>query len=423
MHYAESECVDIVRPLHSQSQETFKIHSVMISKKLKFVDDQQTVVIVPGGPGQSATDLKTALQKREVINSMWGSMGVNVVLFDPRGTGMSPLPKPTTSYDSSVLNMNELVEDLKAVIEKTARNKPVVLLAHSAGGHVVIKFAEKYPELVSKIALLSASISSRQMGELTLGLQADDSYHWRRFLKTVKDETLRKELDAKYQRVEDVVKQQQKARILKKYVHPEFKKISINEFRSILITRLEKDPTGATFIALLDRYLWAFKEKMEATGQLLVPAELRALKLKESDFLLFTHDAKSWIQREFVCGEGLTEQETLAPIVLDGLTLNDHFCHGAYHTGAFDEPKLENIQTPVLFFSGQNDYQVPTYIAREIVGRLPNAKLVVSSEAGHLFADVEPHLFYVEMEKFIIGGEQKAKAQFSNPQALSFKKD
>ncbi|MCC6137250.1 MAG: alpha/beta hydrolase, partial [Bdellovibrionaceae bacterium] len=48
-----------------------------------------------------------------------------------------------------------------------------------------------------------------------------------------------------------------------------------------------------------------------------------------------------------------------------------------------------------------NDSQVPTYIARETVARLPNAQLVVSDEAGHLFVDIEPALFYDAMKAFI----------------------
>lgn len=103
----------------------------------------------------------------------------------------------------------------------------------------------------------------------------------------------------------------------------------------------------------------------------------------------------------FVCGEGLTQQEVMSPLLLDGLTM-DYYCEGLFHaTNSFDEPHLEQITAPVLFFSGLQDGIVPTSYARETVKRLANAELIVSPNAGHLFFNNEPALFYDKVKEFI----------------------
>jgi pimeloyl-ACP methyl ester carboxylesterase len=400
LHYAESACVDVERPVNDTSKDKFNIRSVIIAKKLSDVDQQETIVTVPGGPGESGETLLLAMEEREILNSMWYSMNVNIIIYDPRGTGMSLMPKDITEYDRSSLGVDILVDDLKAVIEKTAKNKPVVLLAHSAGGHIALRFAEKYPALLKKLVLVSTSTSPRQMAELTLGLQAKESMHWNQFLKTIKDEKLKQELNKKYLRVEEVIAQQQKARILDQYIHPNLKKYSTATFRGTLISMLEADPTGASFIAFINNFYKIFDE-MDAEGPLLVPNELRKLKLTPQSLTPFTYHAKEWMIRLFVCGEGLTEKEVQSPLLLDGLTM-DYYCDGLYHsTDTFIEPVLENIQTPVLFFSGLKDWRVPTSLAKETVRRLPHGRIVINADAGHVFFNDKPAIFYDELKAFL----------------------
>lgn len=400
LHYAESACVDVERPVNGVSNEKFNIRSVIISKQLSLVDHQETIVTIPGGPGESGETLLLALQEREILNSMWYSMNVNIIIYDPRGTGKSLMPKKITNYDRSALGLDILVDDLKAVIEKTAKNKPVVLLAHSAGGHTALRFAEKYPALVKKIVLISTSTSPREMAELTLGLQAKESLRWNQFLSTIKDEKKRQDLNKKYLRVEDVIAQQQKARILGKHVYTNLKKYTTADFRGNMISMLEADPTGASFIATIENFYKNFAE-MDTEGQILVPDELRKLKLTPQDMNPMNYHAKEWMIRLFVCGEGLSQKETQTPILLDGLTM-DFYCAGLYHeTSSFEEPVLENIQTPVLFFSGLKDWRVPTSTARETVSRLPRARLVIDAEAGHVFFNDKPVIFYDELKAFL----------------------
>jgi pimeloyl-ACP methyl ester carboxylesterase len=159
MHYAQSRCFDVERPLPDGT--TFKIHGGFITKDLSQASTKPTIVLIPGGPGQSSEPLKVALQERELINGMWSPLGMNVVLFDPRGTGFSPLPKATINYDKSVLSSENMVADLKAVVDAISPDKPVFFLAHSAGGHTALRFAELFPNRVSKILLVSASKSAR----------------------------------------------------------------------------------------------------------------------------------------------------------------------------------------------------------------------------------------------------------------------
>lgn len=400
LHYAESTCVDVERPVSPSSPEKFNIRSVLISKKLSLVDQQETIVTVPGGPGESGEALLLALQEREVLNSMWYSMNVNIIVYDPRGTGKSLMPNDITTYDRSALALDILVDDLKAVIEKTAKNKPVVLLAHSAGGHVVLRFAEKYPSLVKKLVLVSTSNSPRQMAQLTLDLQAKEPLVWNRFLKTIPDAFVRAELNKKYLRVEDVIAQQQKARILKKHVYKNLKPYTTADFRGGLISMLETDPTGGKFIAFLNNFYKQFAE-MDTEGQILVPEELRALKLTPQAMNPFKYHAKEWMIRLFVCGEGLSKKEVQTPLLLDGLTM-DYYCDGLYSlTGVFEEPVLENIKTPVLMFSGLQDWRIPTSIAKQTAARLPNARIVIEAEVGHDFFIAKPAVFYDELEAFL----------------------
>jgi pimeloyl-ACP methyl ester carboxylesterase len=63
-----------------------------------------------------------------------------VVLFDQRGHGRSG---PAAAGDYS---LEALGRDLRAVVEATAGDRPVVLAGHSMGGMAVLSFAEQFPE-------------------------------------------------------------------------------------------------------------------------------------------------------------------------------------------------------------------------------------------------------------------------------------
>ncbi len=72
-----------------------------------------------------------------------------VYLIDFPGFGKSPVPK-------KVLNLKDYVFLLKELIEKEIKDE-VVILGHSFGGRVAIKFASNFPELVKKLILIDSA--------------------------------------------------------------------------------------------------------------------------------------------------------------------------------------------------------------------------------------------------------------------------
>lgn len=81
--------------------------------------------------------------------------GVRQVYYDHRGHGLSG----QADADSSTIE--QLAEDLDAVLRAVAPNDPIVLLGHSLGGMVIMELAQKRPELfadrVRGVALIATA--------------------------------------------------------------------------------------------------------------------------------------------------------------------------------------------------------------------------------------------------------------------------
>jgi pimeloyl-ACP methyl ester carboxylesterase len=93
---------------------------------------------------------------------------VRMVFYDQRGHGRSGQSVPERS------TIDQLGEDLAAVLDAVAPSGPVVLIGHSMGGMTVMALADRRPELFGErivgVALLSTSTG--KMAEVTLGLPA-----------------------------------------------------------------------------------------------------------------------------------------------------------------------------------------------------------------------------------------------------------
>lgn len=86
----------------------------------------------------------------KTLGKKFSEQGYEVHLVDQRNHGRS--------FHSEAFNYNLLAEDLKHYCE--AHNlEDIILLGHSMGGKTAMRFAAKYPELVSK--LIVADISPR----------------------------------------------------------------------------------------------------------------------------------------------------------------------------------------------------------------------------------------------------------------------
>ena len=73
----------------------------------------------------------------------------HVILTEQRGTGKSiPIP-----FDSTTLNMQTAVDDIKLVLENQ-KLKQVSILGHSWGAMLAIAFASQYPKMVKSLILV-----------------------------------------------------------------------------------------------------------------------------------------------------------------------------------------------------------------------------------------------------------------------------
>ena len=74
-----------------------------------------------------------------------------VIIPDLRNHGQSP--------QSDSFELSDLVQDLYNVIDETNSNSPI-LLGHSLGGRIAMRFALLYPELISKLIVVDMSLRS-----------------------------------------------------------------------------------------------------------------------------------------------------------------------------------------------------------------------------------------------------------------------
>lgn len=105
----------------------------------------QALIFLHGGPGGSSLDfeLSTAMPLSQ--------LGLFIIVYDRKGEGRS--------YEDNVAyGFQQTNQELIALFEQYNLKK-AVLLGHSFGGIVAVKFAEKYPEKVSHLILTGTPFS------------------------------------------------------------------------------------------------------------------------------------------------------------------------------------------------------------------------------------------------------------------------
>ena len=65
------------------------------------------------------------------------------------------------------------------------------------------------------------------------------------------------------------------------------------------------------------------------------------------------------------------------------------------------EKKLGNLTLPILVITGDDDRIVPTKASIQLAGQLPNAKLAVIQNAGHVPHEEQPEAFMKAVNDFI----------------------
>ncbi|MFC3572151.1 alpha/beta fold hydrolase [Streptomyces yaanensis] len=100
------------------------------------------LVVLPGGP----------MRASEYLGDL-GGLGARrpLVLLDLRGTGESALPADPATY-----RCDRLVDDVEALRVHLGLERMDVL-GHSAGGSLALLHAARYPERVSRLALITAT--------------------------------------------------------------------------------------------------------------------------------------------------------------------------------------------------------------------------------------------------------------------------
>lgn len=90
---------------------------------------------------------------------LWNGMGSHlekshtVVYFEPRGNGQSSRPSDETAMSSRIM-----VEDIEHLRLHLGVDSIPVLLGHSNGACIVLRYAEQHPERVEKLILIDAEI-------------------------------------------------------------------------------------------------------------------------------------------------------------------------------------------------------------------------------------------------------------------------
>jgi pimeloyl-ACP methyl ester carboxylesterase len=96
---------------------------------------------------------------------------VRSVYWDQRSHGRSGRGVSQV-WDGAAVTIEELGRDLKAVIDATVPEGPIVLVGHSMGGMTVMALADAFPELIRErvVGVALVGTSSGRLGEVNFGL-------------------------------------------------------------------------------------------------------------------------------------------------------------------------------------------------------------------------------------------------------------
>jgi proline iminopeptidase len=130
---------------------------------------RDTVIVIHGGFGANHDYMLDAIKGLE--------RDYHLVLYDQRGSLLSPTPQ-------SKLTFHDNVEDLKELIDELKVKKPK-FLCHSTGTFVAMEFLKRYPEVAGRVVLVSAllpkatkyeDVFSKRVYEVAAGLEKRPEY-------------------------------------------------------------------------------------------------------------------------------------------------------------------------------------------------------------------------------------------------------
>jgi pimeloyl-ACP methyl ester carboxylesterase len=116
------------------------IHAVVLPAR----DRLPWVMLVHGSPGSADAYL-------DYLSDTVLSARANLVAVDRAGFGYSDFGRPDTS-------LVRQAQDLRAVAERLAPGQRWILVGHSLGGPLVVRFAMDYPELSAGLVVVAGSV-------------------------------------------------------------------------------------------------------------------------------------------------------------------------------------------------------------------------------------------------------------------------
>jgi pimeloyl-ACP methyl ester carboxylesterase len=107
--------------------------------------NKKTPIVILHGWGSSMSG-----EKYKTLKNILEKKGYTVYAPDLPGFGSNPLKKTTLTFEDYITFVYQFItKDIKA--------KKIILVGHSFGGRIAIRFTKEYPNLVEKLVLTGAS--------------------------------------------------------------------------------------------------------------------------------------------------------------------------------------------------------------------------------------------------------------------------
>lgn len=400
---AESVCFSIPQSFQSPipDEKNFNLQAVMLTESIQDVAKKDTMILIPGGPGNDSQAIKISLNEKDILNALWKHNALNVVLFDPRGTGASQFQKSAEHYPQETFYTDEQVSDLKQVIDATSPDKPVYLLAHSAGGNTAARFAYLYPKRVLGMIMYSTSLDVREIGESNLRLFSHEFKYWQDYLNTL-NPSVAQRFDVDQQFIESFLRNTLKSQRLLNQKLVSSRAFYLKDFRVELVLAVENSQTNPDRVSDV---LFKWKKKI-----LDLPLEKRTaidqladLKFTKANNTLPSLRRGLWIKTAVICSEGITHAEMKSALWLEGLNFEDDTCHGvrSIYRQAPSKAWISEIKARTLFLGGSEDpSQIMSAVHRN-ASLIENSSVKIFEGGGH-----EAHLthsweFYQSITEFL----------------------
>lgn len=146
---SRNDVMTVYRDLEGDEGRLFPLRYV----RAGYESDLPTIMVVPGGPGTASVFPYEGLRRRMV------SKGLDVIMMEHRGVGMSRTDARGVDLPQSVMSVRNVLDDMLAVLDH-AGVRSVVLYGASYGGYLVQRFALEHPERVAALVLDSPFTST-----------------------------------------------------------------------------------------------------------------------------------------------------------------------------------------------------------------------------------------------------------------------